>query len=175
MPTPEPPDKTPSLSPSRILELTEAYPLRELEPGAVLIEAGVHGHPLYVLTAGRLEVRFEGRALSTISQPGVFVGELGLLLRTAANADVVAISHTSVRRIDDGDRFLEARPEVMRYVAEMLAARLRRMTTYLADLQVQFAGEAGTLGLVGEVLENLLHSGRPTVEPGSEREPDAPY
>ena len=49
------------------------------------------------------------------------------------------------------------------------------MTSYLVDLQIQYGDDPGSLGLVGEVLENLLHTGSPSAESGSEREPDAPY
>jgi len=158
-----------------VLELAATYPLETLEPGQTLIIGGKAHHPLYVLASGRLQVEQDGRYIATIDVPGSIVGELSLLLHTAASADVVAKTPVEVRRVDDADTLLDEHPEIMRFLAETLALRLRRMTTYLVDLQVQFSDQPGTLGLVGEVLENLLHTGSPTAEPGSEREPDSPY
>ena len=60
-------------------------------------------------------------------------------------------------------------------IATTLARRLDLVTRYLADLRKQYADRADHLSVVDEVLESLLQRQVPTEEPGSEREPDAPY
>jgi hypothetical protein len=49
------------------------------------------------------------------------------------------------------------------------------VSTYLSDLQRQFADSGDVLGLVPTVLQELLGGARPVPDPGSDREPDAPY
>ena len=60
-------------------------------------------------------------------------------------------------------------------LATTLARRLYRVTSYLGDLQTQFADERGSLGLVPEVLGDLLTDPVDDVDAGSERETDSPY
>jgi hypothetical protein len=57
----------------------------------------------------------------------------------------------------------------------MLASRLVQVTTYLSDLQEQYADRDDTLGLVPVVLRELLGSARPPADPGSDREAESPY
>ena len=53
-----------------------------------------------------------------------------------------------------------------------LAERLDAATTYLVDLKRQFEGHSNHLGMVGEVLESLIHQQHEEFTPGSEREVD---
>ena len=53
--------------------------------------------------------------------------------------------------------------------------RVDVMTGYLADLRHQYGDHEGGLGMIDEVLASLSHSPRVEVDPGSERETDAPY
>jgi CRP/FNR family cyclic AMP-dependent transcriptional regulator len=130
---------------------------------------------LIVLVSGVLEVQRRGRALVRISTPGAIVGELGLLLDAPASADVVAVGSVTVRRIDDADRFFSESPDFARPLATLLARRLWQISTYVSDLQEQFAGRSEVLGLVPSVLHELLGSTLPEPDPGSEREADSPY
>jgi hypothetical protein len=54
----------------------------------------------------------------------------------------------------------------------MLAQRLNGATTYLVDLKRQFEGQASHLGMVGEVLETLMHQQGEVFTPGSDRVDD---
>ena len=49
------------------------------------------------------------------------------------------------------------------------------VVSYLDDLQRQFADERGALGLVPDVLGDLLSDPADEVDAGSERETDSPY
>jgi CRP-like cAMP-binding protein len=110
-----------------------------------------------------------------VIEPGSLVGEIGLLLGTPANADVVAAGDTVVHRIDDAADLFIAHPEFGRHLAVVLARRLRQVTTFLGDIEQQFAGRSGMLGLVPTVLTELLSGSVGDVDPGSERELDSPY
>jgi CRP/FNR family transcriptional regulator, cyclic AMP receptor protein len=160
---------------AEILALTADHPEMALADGAPLLVEGVRGDSLYVLVSGALEVRRRERTVTVITEPGSVVGEMGLLLQSPASADVLASGNTTVRRIDDAEAFFERYPSFSRYVATLLAQRLLQISTYLADLQEQFADRTDILGLVPTVIENLLGSDRAAPDVGSEREPDAPY
>lgn len=143
--------------------------------GEAILTDGVRSHALFVLVAGTLEVRRAGQVVATIDEPGAVVGELGLLLGVPATADVVAVGSATVRRIDDAEEFFVRYPGFSRYLATLLARRLWQVSTYLSDLQAQFADRSDILGLVPTVLEDLLGSDRPEPDLGSDREDDSPY
>jgi CRP-like cAMP-binding protein len=158
-----------------ILRHTDSVPSLTLADGAFVLRQGERSGALYVLVSGVLEVQRRGRAVVQMSRPGIVVGELGLLLDSPASADVVAVGETTVRRLDDAQRLFDDVPEFARYIATLLAERLWQISTYLSDLQEQFADQGEVLGLVPAVLGELLGSSAPKWEPGSERETDSPY
>ena len=59
-------------------------------------------------------------------------------------------------------------------VADGLAERLNFVTTYLADLKLQY-GDAPGLSMVSDVLQRLAHRQGPAARPGSARDPDPEY
>ena len=158
-----------------ILELAGDATQVAVADGEVLIADGEADPSLYVLEAGTLDVRRSGHQVARLVEPGSVVGELGLLLGTPASADVVANGPVVVRRLDDAETLFRTHPEFGRHLAVVLARRLRQVTSYLADLQEQFADQAGTLGLVSTVGGELLGGTHAQVDSGSEREPDSPY
>jgi CRP/FNR family transcriptional regulator, cyclic AMP receptor protein len=148
---------------------------RSLEPGETIIGFGDSDTGLFVLVSGALEVRRDQALIATIDEPGGIVGELSLLLGAPASADVVARGPAVVRQFVDPVGLFRDVPEFGSHLAVLLARRLHRVTTYLGDLQQQFADRPGTLGLVPTVLENLLGGPGDAIDAGSEREPDSPY
>jgi CRP/FNR family cyclic AMP-dependent transcriptional regulator len=158
-----------------VLRLAEAAPERHVDAGEAIIGFGEAEPALFVLVSGALEVRREGVTIARLDDPGAIVGELSLLLGTPASADVVAVEPSVVRRLDDAERLFQEVPEFGRHLAVTLASRLHRVTTFLGDLQEQFADRPGTLGLVPTVLSGLLSQGHSEVDLGSDREPDSPY
>lgn len=158
-----------------VLTLTAERPRRTVADGDLLIEANAHGSALFVLESGELAIETHGASINRIAEPGSVLGEIGLLLDEPASADARAVGVVVVRVVDDADALFEQEPRFARYVATTLALRLRRIMGYLEDLQRQFAGQPGALGLVPEVLEDLLADRSATIDSGSDREPDAPY
>lgn len=155
--------------------MTTGAPERRLSAGEYLIRFGEHEPALYLLCSGVLEVRRDDHPLATFREPGSVVGELSLLLGTPASADVVATEPTVVRRVDDAGRLFHEVPAFGQHLAVTLARRLHRLTGLLGDLHDQFAHRPGTLGLVPNVVAELMSDDRPPADPGSDREPDVPY
>ena len=143
--------------------------------GDALISEGDEVVALYELRSGTVEVVRAGVTVAVVSEPGALFGELSLLLGRPANATVRARSDVVVEEIDDAPRRLVEEPELMARLARLLARRLHLMTGYLADLRNQYGDHEGGLGMIDEVLASLAHAAPVEVEPGSEREPDAPY
>ncbi len=158
-----------------VLALTAERSRRTVADGELLIVADARGSALFVLESGELVIEAQGAPINRITEPGSVLGEIGLLLDEPASADVRAAGGVVVRVIDDADALFEQEPRFARFVATTLALRLRRIMGYLDDLQRQFAGQPGALGLVPEVLEDLLADRSTAIDSGSEREPDAPY
>ncbi len=161
-----------------ILELTKDEPVLTFADGETVVRDGDRTGALFVLVDGELEVRRNGHPIARFAEPSTIVGEMGLLLDVPATADVVAVGDTRVRRMDDAESCFESNPGFARYVATVLAQRLWSITTYLGDLQEQYADRSDTLGLVPTVLGDLLGGARASgdhLELGSDREADSPY
>jgi CRP-like cAMP-binding protein len=158
-----------------LLDLASSLPRRSVAPGETLLAEGSVSGNLFVLLEGRLQIEKHGVAVAAVTEPGVCVGEVSLLLGIPATADVVAVEPSTVAVIDDGARVVAEQPAVALELARMLAARLQRMTTYLVDLQEQYADHAGGLGMVDTVLGSLLHHAGTRSELRSERDPEPEY
>lgn len=150
-------------------------PTRDLHPGDVLLSEDQPGAEMYVLVDGTLDVFRSNERVATISDPGVAVGEISVLLDTPASATVIARTPASVRVIDDPVGFLRADPEALFEVARTLAGRLAGMSGYLVDVKRQYADAGGHLGLLDAVLSELSYGSQAPVESGSERDPDPLY
>lgn len=150
-------------------------PPRQLAPGETLIAEGDEIVNLYELRSGTVEIVRGGATVAIVAEPGALFGEMSLLLERPASASVRARTETEVVEVDDARNRLTSEPGFAVMLAQLLARRVDTMTGYLADLRRQYADHEGGLGMVDEVLASLSHSAPRDVEPGSEREPDAPY
>jgi CRP-like cAMP-binding protein len=99
-------------------------------------------------------------------------GEMSVLLDVPHTATVRALSPVTARVAEDGVAFMKRHPEIAFFLARLLAQRLNAATTYLVDLKQQFEGHGDHLGMVGEVLDALIHNQQDDFTPGSDREPD---
>lgn len=163
------------MNPADVLELAADCPVVRVGAGEVVIADGDPSGVMYVLVSGELDVRRRGIAVGRITQPGAVVGELGLLLDEPASADVVAARDVTMHRLDDAEEFFTRYPSFARYVATVLARRLRQVSSYLVDIEEQFADRSETLGLVSSVVNELVEEGGAVHLPGSDREADPPY
>ena len=158
-----------------LLSISDRYPRQQLQAGEILIVDGESVRELFVLVSGKLNVEKDGSLVATVVEPGACVGELSLLLGTAATADVVAAEESVLAVIDDAATMLDGGHALPLALAQLLAKRLQVMTSYLADLKQQYADHEGGLGMIDTVLGTLVQSGGPRSELRSERDPDPEY
>jgi CRP-like cAMP-binding protein len=149
-------------------------PVVAFAAGEAVVREGDPPGALWLLEAGALEVLKGGVPVNAITQPGALVGEVSVLLGRPVGATVVARTASRMRHAADGLAMLHGDPQFTRLVAAGLAERLNTVTTYLADLKLQY-GDAPGLAMVGEVLGQLSHRPVAPVRPGSARDPDPEY
>ena len=150
-------------------------PTRTLEPGDVLIEQGDDPGRIWVLESGSVTVERDGVAFAQIDSPGAVFGEMSVVLGRPATATVVAADAVVVRVVDDPEAFLTEKPGAALSVLRTTAARLDGLTQYLVDVKEQFAGQEGHLGMVGDILDTLVHHQAPPSRPGSARDPEGDH
>ncbi|MEY2451876.1 MAG: family transcriptional regulator, cyclic receptor protein [Acidimicrobiaceae bacterium] len=148
---------------------------RALEPGETLIAQGDALDTLYELRSGTLEILSGSTLVRVEAEPGALLGEMSLLLDQPASATVRARTEAVVVEVANARERLASDPDFTMALARLLARRLDSLTGYLADLRRQYSDHDGGLGMIDEVLASLAHATPIDIEPGSEREPDAPY
>ncbi|MFK5922988.1 MAG: cyclic nucleotide-binding domain-containing protein [Verrucomicrobiota bacterium] len=137
-------------------------PERSYPAGETVIEEGHHSSSLYILKQGSVEVCKQEVELATISNPGAWFGEISVLIGGQAMATVKTLSDSVFYVIEDGKTLLQEHPELNYHIAVLLATRLKSVTSYLVDIQQQFASNDDHLNMVDEVLESLIHHQKPT-------------
>jgi len=157
-----------------ILEKCAGAQRQQFRPGVILLSEGERSGRLYVLVEGSVEVLRGNTQVALIAEPGAVFGEMSVLLDRPHTATVKTASEVCVFVFDNAENFLKSNPEIAFFIGRMLAERLNAATTYLVDLKQQFGGHANHFGMIGEVLETLIHHQRhdTTITLGSERESD---
>ena len=158
-----------------LLRLVESEPRVTYEPGEALISVGDPHHPVFVLAIGALQRRARRSRARPLRRTRQHRRRDRPAARHARHPPTsIAVERSVVHRVDDAERLFDEKPEFARFIAQVLARRLSRVTSYIDDVYRQFEQHGGTLGLVPKVLDDLLGSHRPDVDAGSEREPDSP-
>lgn len=155
-----------------LLALCSALPTRTLHAGDVLIETGDIAGSMYVLVSGTLTVGRDGTVFARADTPGAVFGEMAVALGRPASASVRAADDVTVHVIDEPHRFLTEQPGVALEVLRITASRLDNLTRYLVDVKQQLAGSAGHLGMVGDLLDTLVHHQAAPTRAGSARDPE---
>jgi CRP/FNR family transcriptional regulator, cyclic AMP receptor protein len=144
----------------------------EFPPGTVLLSEGETSGRLYVLAKGAVEVLRGDTQVALVDEPGAVFGEMSVLLDRPHTATVRTATPVTLFVFDDAERFLKSNPEIAFLLGRLLAERLNAATTYLVDLKRQFEGHGDHLGMVGEVLETLIHQQPEDFSLGPEGEAD---
>lgn len=137
-----------------LMALAAGYPALTLPPGRTIIIQGIAGGDLYVLESGELAVERDGVKIATISTPGSPVGEMAVILGTAASATVRTESAAIVRVIRDAASVVRQDPELSFHLAWLMANRLDSTSSYLVKLTQQHGGK-GERSLIGAILAAL--------------------
>ena len=158
-----------------LLALAADLPVEAVPAGAVLIEEGTEPGRMLVLQSGAVTVERDGVPIARIDSPGAVLGEMSVVLERPATATLRAESEVEVRVVDDPATFLVDQPGAALAVLRTTATRLDGMTQYLADVKTQLAGADGHLGMVGQILDTLLHHQPATTRTGSVRDPEGTH
>ncbi|MGH0031038.1 MAG: Crp/Fnr family transcriptional regulator [Myxococcota bacterium] len=119
-----------------LLQVTSS---RRLAEGEVLFRKGDPGRQLHGVVEGRLKISSSNpdgkEVVFGLSDPGDVTGEIALLDAGPRSATVVALAPTELLTLDRRDflPFLESHPKVAIRLAEILAARLRRLSELAED------------------------------------------
>jgi small-conductance mechanosensitive channel/CRP-like cAMP-binding protein len=134
-----------SLTPEEHSFLADHLKYAPFAGGETITKQGAVAHWLYVLCAGKVEIRRrvseDGsmvKVVATIEAPDFF-GEMGLMTGEPRTADVVAITDVECYRLDkEGlQRILEERPEVAEEFSKTLAERRVDLAKVLEGLDAE--------------------------------------
>jgi len=156
-----------------LLEVCQGVPLAEFPAGEVLLSEGTTSGNLYVLKEGEIEVLRGNTQVAIVEEPGAVFGEMSVLLQRPHTASVRTTTPCTLYVFDDAASFLRSKPDIAFHVARLLAGRLNSATSYLADIKRQFEDRTDHLGMLGEVLDSLMHNHEKEFSPGPERETDS--
>jgi CRP-like cAMP-binding protein len=124
----------------------------EYERGAVICEEDTPGSEMYILRSGAIDVFVKGVCISTISEPGMVVGETSLLLGTGRTATLKVKNKTVVTKItrDDLKEVMEKQNDFLSGIAMALAKR-----HYFNVNRIESVNKS----LIGQVLDREIMGG----------------
>jgi CRP/FNR family cyclic AMP-dependent transcriptional regulator len=128
-----------SLTEPELDGLLVATSTKHLSEGEILFRKGDSGRQLYGVVEGRLRIYASGpdgkEMVFHIADPGDVIGEIALLDSNPRSANVVAIEDAELLTLDRRDflPFLDRHPRVAVQLAELLAARVRRLSELAED------------------------------------------
>ena len=158
-----------------LLAFAAGLPLLTVAPSNTLIEEGTRPGRMFVLEKGAVVIEHDGVPFARIDTPGAVFGEMAWVLEKPATATVRAVGDVDVRVVDDPVEFFTDAPGAALTVLRTTASRLDGLTQYLVDVKQQFGGEDGHLGMVGQILDHLVHHQGPTARTGSARDPEGDH
>ncbi len=129
-----------SVNPTERADLVQRFAIRAFEPGDRLITQASPTEGLFLVASGEVQIVYQepsgDKTVMARLGPGEVLGEVALVLRRPANADVIAI-HPTVTLLLPRERFLEAvraHPQVFVDLYE-LASRRDEETSGVAALE----------------------------------------
>ena len=134
---------------------------RSFERGEIVLEDGTKTGLLFILAEGSVEVLKGEVQITTVAEPGAFLGEISALLGLPHTATVKTLEPSRFFVVEKPTEFLRSQPEIALSLSRLLAQRLNYVTGYLVDLKTQFEGSQDHLGMVDEILESLVHHQEP--------------
>ena len=141
------------------LEYCADLPLKRYDTGSVLLNEGSRSGQLIVLREGILEVVRGELVVSRINEPGAILGEISVLIGVPHTTTVRAASPVAVHIVADPEGFMRAHPPITMLLARGLAVRLNAATTFLVDVNRQYAGRAHQSNLISNILDVMTFNG----------------
>ena len=106
--------------------------------GTVLKQGEKKGALLF-LCEGSVEVLRDGVRICKVSDRGAVFGEISVLLNVAQTATVRTLEPSTFFVIQEASKFLKTHPDLTYLLAKLLARRLADTSSYLLEIQKQFA------------------------------------
>jgi CRP/FNR family cyclic AMP-dependent transcriptional regulator len=160
---------------TELLDLSRDLPTASFAEGDVLISEGAPMSRMLVLVSGEAVIEHDGVPFARIDTPGAIFGEMSAVLDRPATATVRAVGDVEVKVVADPQAFLTEQPGAALAVLRTTASRLDGLTQYLVDVKEQFRDHGGHLGLVDQILDQLVHHQGPPARPGSARDPEGDH
>jgi thioredoxin reductase (NADPH) len=166
----------PTLTAAQIARIAKAGVTRSIAPGDVLIEAGDHLVPFFVVTSGEIEIIQPGRggdALVAVHGPGKFTGEANLIIGRRSLMRAVASKAGEVIQLTREQLLDLVRTDAAVSEILMRAFIYRRM-----ELATQGIGDVALVGSMYcagtlRIKEFLTRNGHPFRYLDLDRDPDA--
>ena len=149
------------------------FPVVSLAAGEFLVEEGHQTDCIYFLDSGAVKVVQDDCEVAVRRERGAVFGEMALLLKAPHSASVQCLEPSTFFRIENPRDFLEDHPELIWFIAEILALRLFNLTQYLVDVKAQYTGH-DHIAMVDDVLSTLLHQQKTTVLRRGDSQRDTP-
>lgn len=153
-----------------LLDYCESLPEVSVEPGEVLLAEGTKSGLIFVLIEGEVDILKKDFRIGKLDQPGSLIGEISALLDIPHIASVVAKSSSRLYKIENQSDFLKSNTEFTYPLAILLAKKLNTITNYLADIREQYNDRGDHLGMVDQILEELINQQDEEQQPGSDRD-----
>ena len=125
------------------------------EPEDVIIQEGAVDSRIYILLNGSVDVRKDGKTLTTIKRPGEVFGELAVVNDDRRSASVVAAKPTVCLAVDQ--KFLQdVKPReeypafyaaLYEFIARVTAGRLQATSRRLAEVEKELRELKASLGI----------------------------
>ncbi len=96
----------------------------DCKPGKVVFQEGEESYDLLILEEGTVDIFVGNEKLASLEGPGVFLGEVGALLRKPRSAKVKAITPCRFTVYKDFDSLMAHDPRALLKIAKSLAGRL---------------------------------------------------
>lgn len=139
------------------LDWIKNLPEKSYTVGDKLIVEGSDHHCLFFLKSGKVEILRNGHRITLIKTPGSVLGEMSVLLKQEATADVVATEEVTCHIAENPMDFLRSHPEIAVQVGVALAYRVDAATKYLVDVKEQMKECSDHVGMVDGVLDAIVH------------------
>ncbi|MEM6883385.1 MAG: cyclic nucleotide-binding domain-containing protein [Verrucomicrobiota bacterium] len=139
------------------LEWIQHLPEKSYSAGEQLVAEGSDHDCLFFLKSGKVEVVRDGHRITLIKTCGSVLGEMSVLLKKPASADVIATEDVVCHIAENPLEFLRSHPDIAVQVGVALAYRVDAATKYLVDVKEQMKEVSDHVGMVDGVLDAIVH------------------
>jgi len=142
---------------NNFLNICEGFPEVTLGPDELLLMEGQKTGLMYVLIEGEVEVLKGDVQLNRLSEPGVILGDMSIILDIPHMATVRTLKKSKFYKIENAKEFVSANKESLIIITKLMAERLLFVTSYLMDLKKQYESEGSDSKVDYHKFESLLN------------------